>query len=124
MTQETEDSETHLHAAASSGDLSIVTYLVDTYKRDIDYLNKRTTGGVCKIKGRPIPSGGWSALHFACAGGHAEVVKYLISKGVNCNVKSDEEMTAKDVVKIFKHTDTIMPLFPVKTDDRREWKNY
>ena len=121
---ETKINETIIHVAAASGELQIIEYLVDTYRYDVTYLNKGTSGGVCKIQGKPLPSGGWTALHYACAGGHAPVVKYLLKMGVNWKIRSDEEIAPKDLVKIFKHMDTIMPLFPTTAAEKKDWKNF
>ena len=125
MRVETSTNETLLPIAAACGQLEIIEYLVDTYSLDSAYINKVTSEGVCKIQGKPLPSTGWNALHYACAGGHAPVVKYLIKKEVNWKLRSEEEISPKDLVKIFKHVDTLMPLFPDnQKKENRDWKNF
>ncbi len=60
---------------------------------DIQYIQDLLHVG-CPINARA--DDGWTALHCASDDGHFEVVKFLISRGADVNIRSDRGLTAWD----------------------------
>jgi ankyrin repeat protein len=44
--------------------------------------------------GAPIDGPGWNALHYAAFNGHAEIVRYLLTKGANPNALAPNQQTS------------------------------
>jgi len=53
---------------------------------------------------------GWTALMFACSNGKADLVKYLVSKGTDVNLKAKDGATALSLAKKEKNDDIIKTL--------------
>jgi len=53
---------------------------------------------------------GWTALMFACSNSKAELVKYLVSKGADVNLKAKDGTTALSLAKKEKNDDIIKTL--------------
>ena len=111
----TDGGETLLHVASHHGQLEVVQFLIETLNFTDEYINLQTNehsfAQVRKIK---IPSEGWTALHFACALGHSEVVRYLLGHGADRNMRTRDGLKPIELCKAYKQKHLI-PIF----EDRR-----
>ena len=107
--------ETLLHAAAHYGQLEVIEFLLETINLADDYINKQTNEKsfaiIRKIK---IPSESWTALHFACALGHTDVVRYLLGHGADRSIRTGDGLKPIELCKAYKQKH-IIPVF----EDRR-----
>lgn len=87
-----------LHLAAESGDLDLIRSLLSSSPSPED----SDDGGVDVWYEDPS-SAGWSALHFAAEGGHAEVVQLLLRNGAIWNAVDANGITAAEVARSMNH---------------------
>ena len=52
-------------------------------------------------------TGGDTALHSAAAGGHLEIVEYLVGQGASLTATNNDGKTAKDVTAIAEYLDSV-----------------
>ncbi|EFC47177.1 hypothetical protein NAEGRDRAFT_64631 [Naegleria gruberi] len=76
------DERTPLINAAQWGNLAIVQMLIEEYQANINHQSKIGT-----------------ALHWASYNGHFEVVKYLLSKGADKNIKNNAGQTPEEMAR-------------------------
>ena len=111
--------ETLLHAAAKGGHLHIAQFVLETLKVNLDHVNERTNQNsfviLRKIK---TPADMWSALHFACALGHRDVVVYLLEHGADMGVRTGDGLRPVEVCKAFRQKE-LVPIF----EERRASQN-
>lgn len=75
--------DTILHKTAKHGFSNFTSYLLNYEGMDVDARNLE----------------GWTPLMFAVSGGHKEIVKRMLLKGVNRNLSNLQEMRAIDLAK-------------------------
>lgn len=75
--------DTVLHKTAKHGFSNFTSYLLNYEDMDVDARNHE----------------GWTPLMFAVSGGHKEIVKRMLLKGVNRNLLNLEEKRAIDLAK-------------------------
>ena len=90
---------TPLMTASFAGQLSTVASLL-----------KQRAGGRADV--HSADSNGWTALHGAAAGGHAEVVRSLCRAGADVNRKNDAGRTAGDLASLYGYTAVTEVLLP------------
>lgn len=91
------DGTSPLMIAALSGDLETVKTLFNYTPRYIN-INKQ------------LPSNGFTALMMAAEYGHDDIVKYLISKGADINLRTAEYLTALSVAVMYGHRKVVTTL--------------
>lgn len=72
-----------LHKSAKHGYHTMTSYLLAREETDFNARNRE----------------GWTPLMYAVAGGHKEIVKRMLLKGVNRHAKNEEEKRAIDIAQ-------------------------
>jgi ankyrin repeat protein len=72
-----------LFEASQDGNLNNVMKILDSYNFNINSQNES----------------GWTSLMFAAALGHEDIVKYLIDKGADANIKNKDNKTASMIIE-------------------------
>lgn len=113
--------ESALHLCSLNGQPSMVKYMIENQKVDLEYINKQTSSGKAKIQGNKDTSiAGWTALQMACAAGHDEVVKILLDYNADKDVKNKEGKTAKELAVLYKRDKVLMLFGDLNADDKKE----
>jgi uncharacterized protein len=97
---------TLLMLAAANGNEQLIEFLLRTNANQLNYNEYSETAiaigalyghlGIVQHlvqAGSPIDGHGWNALHYAVFNGHAEIVRYLLTKGANLNALAPNRQT-------------------------------
>lgn len=90
--------ETPLMAACSNGNLGIVTALIQAGANVNAQLKFFMTNSFIRKTIYNDPSDGNTALHFAAKDAHLEIVKYLLQKGADANIRNSAGQLSIDLV--------------------------
>lgn len=108
-----------LHAAAKGGHLHVAQFILETLKVTDDHVNERTNEkSVVILRKIKTPAELWTALHFACALGHRDVVVYLLEQGADTGARTGDGLRPVEVCKAFRHKE-LVPIF----EERRASQN-